>query len=185
MNEYKKSLDDTIDWAIIDQLHSATARFSTTCTEVKKIYISVLAIVVPVIIQLSGNEQDKFKLDHSLFVSIYIITPIFWYLDSYSYYYQEFLRSLIDKRFEKIKSRHLIQDEENKSSNLGKSAENNKEVSHEEPKVILKEEYTLDDKRKANDRLWRSIKNPSVMIYPVILAINTILFILFICRIIA
>jgi len=177
MNEYKKSLEDTIDWAIIDQLHAATARFSATCTEVKKIYISVLAIVVPLILQLSGNEQDKFQLDYSLFISIYVITPIFWYLDSYSYYYQEFLRSVIDERFKKIKKRNLNQDSIDLI--LDNSPNKSKETVTEGQKLPLTEEYTLDDKRKENDRFWRSIKNSSVIIYPLVLIINTILFVFF------
>jgi len=168
--EYKKSLDDTIDWAIIDQLHAATARFSSACTEVKKIYITVLAAIIPLIIHLSGQNQGKPQLSYPVFISVFIATAIFWFLDSYCYYYQEYLRSLIDQKFEKIKTRN-------------RALENPVDVYVAEGGWItekeMKKDLTLDDKRTAKSRLWRSINNSSMFIYWAAILINSTLFVLF------
>jgi hypothetical protein len=67
--EYKKSVQDEIDWKIIDQLHSATLNFSSTSLELKKLLIVLIGITVPVLVKLAGD-----KLDLSLFVTIYLLS---------------------------------------------------------------------------------------------------------------
>ncbi|MGD1890561.1 MAG: hypothetical protein ACFB15_08185 [Cyclobacteriaceae bacterium] len=58
MSEYKQNLDDEIDWKIIEQLHSATSRFSSASIELKKMYLILMGILIPSIIKLSGNSLD-------------------------------------------------------------------------------------------------------------------------------
>ena len=70
--EYKKNLDDEIDWKIIDQLHTATINFSTTSLELKKLFFVLLGISVPTLTKLAGD-----KLDLSLFIAIYILIITF------------------------------------------------------------------------------------------------------------
>lgn len=147
--EYKKSLEDEIDWKIIDQLHSATLNFSTTSLELKKLLFVLIGIAVPSLIKLAGD-----KLNASLFVTIYILGIAFWILDSFTYFYQEKLREEMDKRFEKIKGRNKV------------GTQN-------------QDDFTLPNSRTSKNRFWRSAFNPSIRIYPLLLFINTIATFLF------
>jgi hypothetical protein len=100
--EYKKSLEDEIDWKIIDQLHAATLNFSTTSLELKKLFFVVVGIAVPTLIKLAGDG-----LDLSLFITIYLLSLTFWLLDSFTYFYQEKLREKMDSRFTQIRTRNV------------------------------------------------------------------------------
>lgn len=152
--EYKKSLDDEIDWKIIDQLHTATLNFSTTSLELKKLLFVLIGIAVPTIIKLAGN-----KLDISLFITIYLLGITFWFLDSFTYFYQEKLREKMDNHFSKLKAR-------------------NNEA------LILSENFTLENNRTNTDRLKRSVNNPSVRLYIVVIGLNTVALILYLNEII-
>lgn len=99
--EYKKTLEDEIDWKVIDQLHTATNTFSTASLELKKLYFVLVGVAVPSLIKLASD-----KLDTSLFVTLYLLTFAFWFLDSFTYFYQEKLREKMDKLFNQIKSRN-------------------------------------------------------------------------------
>jgi hypothetical protein len=137
--EYKKSVDDEIDWKIIDQLHSATLNFSTTSLELKKLLFVLICAAVPILIKLADD-----KLDISLFVTIYLLSFTFWYLDSFTYFYQEKLREKMDKHFKSIKDR-------NTESLI---------VPGEQ-----RENYTLENNRTSSDRIRRSLVNSFVRIY--------------------
>jgi len=152
--EYKKTFDDEVDWAIIDQLHSATSRFSTASIELKKMYIILIGISIPAIIKLTNST-----LDESLFVTIYVLTFTFWYLDGFTYFYQENLRAKMDERFEKLKLKNTITGTETENSEI--------------------DEYTLPDNRKKSDRWFRAFVNSSVRIYQIFFLLNTIAFVLF------
>jgi hypothetical protein len=156
--EYKKSVQDEIDWKIIDQLHSATLNFSSTSLELKKLLIVLIGIAVPALVKLAGD-----KLDLSLFVTIYLLSFTFWFLDSLTYYYQENLRELMDIRFNQIKTRNS-------------------------PAIITTEKgldnFTLDNKRTKKGRAQRSAFNISVRLYMVGLLLNTIGFTLYLLNII-
>lgn len=93
--EYKKTLADEIDWKIIDQLHNVTLNFSSKSLEIKRIFVIFIGILVPVALQLSKNT-----LSWALFSSLYVVIISFWLVDSYTYYYQEKLRGLMNKKFE-------------------------------------------------------------------------------------
>jgi hypothetical protein len=151
--EYKKSLEDEIDWKIIDQLHTATVNFSTTSLELKKLLFVLVGIAVPSLIKLAGD-----KLDLSLFVTIYILTLTFWFLDSFTYFYQEKLREKMDKHFNELKNRNI------------------------EALIITDkktEEFTLENSRTSSDRIFRSATNPSVRLYMFVIGLNSIAFILY------
>jgi hypothetical protein len=153
--EYKKSFEDEVDWTIIDQLHSATSRFSTASIELKKMFIILIGISIPAIIKLTDS-----KLDESLFVTIYVLTFTFWYLDGFTYFYQENLRAKMDERFEKLKRKNTVSATEDENSET--------------------DEYTLPDDRKKSDRWSRAFLNSSVRIYQIFFILNTIAFVLFI-----
>lgn len=44
MAGYRKTLDDEINWKLIDQLHSATLNFSSTSLELKKFFLFLLRL---------------------------------------------------------------------------------------------------------------------------------------------
>lgn len=148
IKEYKKSLDDEIDWKIIDQLHTATVGFSNTSLELKKLFFVLVGISVPSLIKLSND-----KLDYSLFITLYILTITFWFLDSFTYFYQEKLREKMDKHFNLIKTR-------NKESLILPGN--------------LQQEFTIESIRTSKDRVWRSISNQSVRFYLVMVIINSV-----------
>jgi hypothetical protein len=157
MAEYKKSLEDEIDWKIIDQLHAATINFSTTSLDLKKLLFVLIGLAVPTIIKLAGN-----KLDISLFITVYLLGFTFWFLDSFTYFYQEKLREKMDKHFSNIKERN----------------------AQELIVGIKKEDFTLENTRTNTDRLKRSANNPSVRLYMFVIGLNTIALILFLNKII-
>jgi hypothetical protein len=149
---YKRSLQDEIDWKIIDQLHAATATFSSTSLELKKMFLVLIGIAIPSLIKLADDQ-----LDLSLFMTVFLLIGIFWFLDSYTYYYQEKLREKMDSHFAEIKRR-------NQNS------------------IVLpdgkKTEFTIESNRTQSDRLWRSISNNSLRFYHLMAALNIIGFIL-------
>jgi hypothetical protein len=156
--EYKRTLEDEIDWKIIDQLHTATINFSTTSLELKKLFFVLVGIAVPVLIKLAGD-----KLDPSLFVTIYLLALTFWFLDSFTYFYQEKLREKMDKHFTQIKLR------------------NAQSVIFTETKL---DEFTLDNSRTGKDRVKRSLINSSVRLYMIVIGLNSLAFILYLTGVI-
>ena len=161
--EYKKSFEDEVDWVIIDQLHSATSRFSTASIELKKMFIILIGISIPAIIKLTDS-----KLDSSLFVTIYVLTITFWYLDGFTYFYQETLRAKMDERFTKLKTK-----------NTQVRTENETETGN-----IEIDQYTLPDDRKESNRWFRAFKNSSVRLYQIFFILNSIALVLFLIGII-
>jgi hypothetical protein len=148
IKEYKRTLEDEIDWKVIDQLHAATVNFSTTSLELKKLFFVLVGIAIPSLIKLAND-----KLDISLFITLYIFTITFWFLDSFTYFYQEKLREKMDLHFNQIKSR-------NKETLL--------------MPAHIKQDFTIELNRTKKNRLWRSVSNPSVRFYFVLLILNTI-----------
>lgn len=151
--DYKKTVEDDIEWKLIDQLHSATLNFSNKSLELKKIYFVLIGIAVPTLIKLAND-----RLDTSLFVTLYILTLTFWYFDSYTYFYQEKLREKMDMYFSRIKKRHVYS-----------------QILTDYPKS----EFTIEVERNNKERLWRSITNISVRLYFVLLCFVLIAHILF------
>lgn len=156
MKEYKKNLEDELDWKVIDQLHTATVNFSTTSLEIKKLFFVLIGITVPSIIKLSGD-----KLDLSLFITLYVLILTFWFLDSFTYFYQEKLREKMNWHFNEIRCR-------NKESLIVSEA--------------IKQGLTIESYRTNKNRLWRSAFNPSVRFYFVLFALNTLTLFLFLNR---
>jgi hypothetical protein len=146
VKEYKKSLEDEIDWKIIDQLHNATLNFSSKSLDIKKMLLAFVGILVPILIKLSRD-----KLDWSIFVALYITIFSFWILDSYTYFYQEKLRGMMNERFKRISLRN--QEE--------KIIQENKEKG-----------FTIEEKRIKKISKAKSLFNASHLIYLIMLIIN-------------
>lgn len=136
--EKVRDIDSEIDWKIIDQLHNAVLNFSRNSMQAKKIMFTLLGIFMTAMLR-----EPKFSIDTQWFLVIIGIVLLFWTFDSYTYYYQEKLRALMDERFKALKKR------------CQGTAGN--------------DEYTLPDKRQKSCRLFRSIFNGSIIFYPTII----------------
>ena len=97
--ENNESIEEKINWKMIDQLHNATINFSKNSLEIKKLVFVVIGISTPLIINLCNNQLNK-----ALFISLYIIIGLFWILDSYTYYYQKKLRNNMESYIAKIRN---------------------------------------------------------------------------------
>lgn len=98
---YVKSLDDELDWKVIDQLHSVVSQISGFCFEAKKLCVSVAFVVVAVIATFTSD-----KVDHAVFVAGAAIPLCFWFLDSIGYYYQVKLRAAMNGLRQQISARN-------------------------------------------------------------------------------
>ncbi len=157
--KYTKSLQDEIDWKIIDQLHNATLNFSNKSLEVKKLFVASISIVIPSILKIT-----KESLDLSIFVTLYCLIVIFWLLDSYTNYYQVKLRGKMDKKFEEILKR-----------NNGKKIECSVEY----------DEFTIEKDRVDSIKIVDILFSKSHLIYLLFLISNTLGIILFFGGVIA
>lgn len=147
---YTRSLEDELEWKLIDQLHGAVSQLSGFCFETKKFCITTLFAVLAFITKFT-NE----KLDSSLFITVAIITVVFWFLDSTSYFYQVKLRGRMQKA-----QKQLI--------------ENNKEQPSPTPDETP--EYIAPSRVDAPliKRVMNAGLNNSMWIYAFLLIINSI-----------
>lgn len=90
--KYERSLEDELDWSLLEQLHRATLQTGTFCFRTKQIYVTVEIAVLGLLARFLGD-----KLDHSVFVAGLLIALVFWFLDSTGYYYQVKLRIVMDE----------------------------------------------------------------------------------------
>jgi len=157
MIEIEKTTEDILDMKIIDQLHNSTLNFSKTSLEIKKLLFVLISAALPSLIVLANN-----KLDYSLFITLYVLIITFWFLDGYTYYYQEKLREKMDKHFFNIKKRNIIPS----------SIRDTKEIG-------IETGFTLSKERNSKFRIIRSVFNWSSAIYPLLIAMNTLGLILF------
>lgn len=97
---YVKSLDDELDWKLMDQLYGVVVQMSNFCFEIKKFCITTQFVVIALLVKFTGD-----RLDHSLFVAGLAIPVAFWFLDSVAYYYQVKLRGTMEAIRAQIKKR--------------------------------------------------------------------------------
>ena len=100
LKPYTKSLQDELDWKLLDQLHSVVAQISSFCFEIKKFCITTLFVVMTLMIKFTLN-----KLDHSIFVAGILIPLCFWFLDATAYFYQVKLRGIMESIRQRLASR--------------------------------------------------------------------------------
>lgn len=101
--EYKRTLEDEMDWSLIDQLHKAVLQISSFCFRTKQICLTVTVAVIALLAKFTNNE-----LDQSIFVAGYLIPLFFWFLDGVAYFYQVKLRGIMDDLRVKIRERHSV-----------------------------------------------------------------------------
>jgi hypothetical protein len=88
---YTKSLQDELDWKLLDQLYGVVAQISSFCFEIKKFCVTTLFVVMTLMVKFTSD-----KLDHSIFVAGLLIPICFWFLDATGYFYQVKLRGTME-----------------------------------------------------------------------------------------
>lgn len=97
---YTKSLQDELDWKLLDQLHGVVAQISSFCFEIKKFCVTTLFVVMTLMVKFTSD-----KLDHSIFVAGLLIPICFWFLDATGYFYQVKLRGTMESIRQRLASR--------------------------------------------------------------------------------
>lgn len=101
---YTKSLEDELDWQLLDQLYGVVSQISNFCFETKKFCVTTEFVVLTLLAKFTTD-----KLDRSLFVTALAIPICFWFLDSVAYFYQVSIRGTMDGIRERIKVRSQSQ----------------------------------------------------------------------------
>ena len=101
MTEYIRTVEDELDWSLLNQVHAVVLQIGTFCFRTKQVCLTVLVGVVSLITVLTSE-----KLDTSVFVAGLLIPICFWLLDSIAYYYQVKLRGVMDGVRDRIQKRH-------------------------------------------------------------------------------
>lgn len=91
MQPYTKSLQDELDWKLLDQLYGAVIQISNFCFEIKKFCVTTLFIVMTFVVKFTSD-----RLDNSIFATGLFISICFWFLDSMGYFYQVKLRGMME-----------------------------------------------------------------------------------------
>ncbi|MEQ1451937.1 hypothetical protein [Acinetobacter seifertii] len=151
----EKPIEIELSLKQVDQLHNATLQFSNFCFEIKKTCVTTIFVVLTFVITFTEK-----KLDLSIFLISYITVVCFWLLDSTAYFYQVKLRSMMNNKFNKVRK-----------------------LSGQEPES----DGAIEDSRAEvsfSKKLISSLFNPSMILYYILLVLNTIGFFLFLSKII-
>lgn len=89
---YTKTLQDELDWKLLDQLSGVVSQISSFCFETKKFCVTTLFVVLTLMAKFTSD-----KLDDSIFVAGLCVTLCFWFLDSKGYFYQVKLRGTMEQ----------------------------------------------------------------------------------------
>lgn len=88
---YTKSLQDELDWKLLDQLYGVVSQISNFCFETKKFCLTTEFVVLAFMAKFT-----KDTLDHSIFIAGLVIPLCFWFLDAVAYFYQVKLRGTME-----------------------------------------------------------------------------------------
>jgi hypothetical protein len=97
---YTKSLQDELDWKLLDQLYGVVAQISSFCFEIKKFCVTTLFVVMTLMVKFTSD-----KLDHSIFLAGLLVPICFWFLDATGYFYQVKLRGTMESIRQRLASR--------------------------------------------------------------------------------
>lgn len=89
---YTKTLQDELDWKLLDQFSGVVSQISSFCFETKKFCVTTIFVVLTLMVKFTGD-----KLDHSIFAAGLFIPLCFWFLDSTGYFYQVKLRGTMEQ----------------------------------------------------------------------------------------
>lgn len=107
MDEYKKSLIDTINWNDIEQLHASVLEISKQCFEYKKICVTLIEGISAALLKFNNDQTLSSSLMTIGCFSL-LISFIFFLCDALAYYYQRKNRQQMEKIKSKICLRHNI-----------------------------------------------------------------------------
>lgn len=151
MSQYEKTIEDDLDWSLLNQLHSVVLQMSSFCFRTKQICLTVLVGVIGLIVTLSSN-----KIEDSIFIAGFLIPLLFWLLDSIAYFYQVKLRGIMDNIRERLYKRH--------SENLVRGTN-----------------YEVIENERINQSIYLRIKdsafNHSMWLYYILIALDLIIWI--------
>lgn len=97
---YTKTLQDELDWKLLDQLSGVVSQISSFCFETKKFCVTTLFVVLTLMVKFTSDQ-----LDSSIFVAALCIPLCFWFLDSTGYFYQVKLRGTMEQIRVRLASR--------------------------------------------------------------------------------
>lgn len=101
MTEYVRTIEDELDWSLLEQLHRVTLQISTFCFRTKQICVTVDIAVVGILAKLTDQRVDR-----SMFVAGLLIPLAFWLLDGIAYYYQVKIRGVMDGLRSQLRARN-------------------------------------------------------------------------------
>lgn len=104
----EETVNDKIDWKIVDQLHDATLKISNDCFEYKKLCVAVVAGVIALMVRFGSEQNLQFVLAVCALVCLG-----FWFSDATAYYYQRSLRRTMTTKINKIAERNGVLKEPN------------------------------------------------------------------------
>jgi len=114
-NQIKTNTEDNLNIEQIRQLHNATLNFSNQCTEIKKLYVTVIIAVITLFFNIFKENYSSINFYKLISILILCISILFYLLDVCSYYYQKKLRNDMINIENKIKKRHKIKVDSNSS----------------------------------------------------------------------
>ena len=97
---YTRTLEDELDWKLLDQLYGVVAQMSNFCFEIKKFCVTTEFVVLAFIAKFTRE-----KLDRSIFVAALLIPLLFCFLDATAYFYQVKLRGTMEAIRERLAKR--------------------------------------------------------------------------------
>lgn len=100
LKPYAKTLQDELDWKLLDQLHGVVVQISSFCFEIKKFCVTTVFVVMALMVKFTSD-----KLDHSIFAAGLLIPICFWFLDATGYFYQVKLRGTMESIRQRLESR--------------------------------------------------------------------------------
>lgn len=100
---YTKTLQDELDWKLLDQLYGVVAQISNFCFETKKFCVTTEFVVLTLMAKFTKDQ-----LDHSIFVTALVISVCFWFLDATAYFYQVKLRGMMESIRQQISLRGFL-----------------------------------------------------------------------------
>jgi len=99
---YTKTLQDELDWKLLDQLYGVVAQISSFCFEIKKFCITTEFVVIALVVKFTNN-----RLDESIFAAGLLIPASFWFLDATAYFYQVKLRGTMEAIRQRLAARGI------------------------------------------------------------------------------
>ncbi len=153
MTEYIRTVEDELDWSLLNQLHSVVLQMGTFCFRTKQVCLTVLVGVIGLITALTSD-----KLDTSIFVAGLLIPACFWLLDSITYFYQVKLRGVMDGVRDRIQSRN-----------------SNNQLLNQNSEII--ENYRISS--SSAKRVQNAFFNHSMWFYYLLILVNCILWVAF------